>query len=80
MIQVTFSLLTLELKKILFQVQHTWSCEYDVNHLLYVSLEHKSSHTQHSYICRNRQQYIVWVKIIIFILGQKSLDIKIMFH
>ncbi len=31
-----------------------------------VTLEHKSSHKQHSYICSNSQQYIVWVKIIIF--------------
>ncbi len=31
-----------------------------------VTLEHKSSHKQHSYICSNRQQYIVWVKIIDF--------------
>ncbi len=38
----------------------------------------KSSHKQHSYICSNNQQYIVWVKIIIFLLCQKSLDIKIM--
>ncbi len=28
-----------------------------------MSLEHKSSHKQHSYICSNSQQYIVWVKI-----------------
>ncbi len=28
----------------------------------------------------NRPQYIVWVKIRIFLLWQKSLDIKIMFH
>ncbi len=34
----------------------------------YVSLEHKSSHKQHRYICSNNQQYIVWVKIIDFIL------------
>ncbi len=30
---------------------------------IYVTLEHKSSHKQHRYICRNSQQYIVWVKI-----------------
>ncbi len=40
----------------------------------YVSLEHKSSHKQHRYICSNRQQYIVWVKIIHFLLCQKSLE------
>ncbi len=39
-----------------------------------MTLEHKSSHKQHRYICS--QQYIVWVNIIC----QKSLDIKIMFH
>ncbi len=43
-------------------------------------LEHRRSHKQHRYICSNRQQYIVWLKIIIFLLWQKSLDIKIMFH
>ncbi len=32
----------------------------------YVSLEHRRSHKQHSYICSNSQQYIVWVKIIHF--------------
>ncbi len=31
-------------------------------------------------MCRNNQQYIVWVKIVIFISCQKSFDIKIMFH
>ncbi len=30
----------------------------------YVSLEHKSSHKQNSYICSNNQQYIVWLKMI----------------
>jgi len=33
---------------------------------IFVSLEHKRSHKQHSYICRNSQQYIVWLKIIHF--------------
>ncbi len=31
-----------------------------------MSLEHRCSHKQHRYICSNRQQYIVWVKIINF--------------
>ncbi len=48
--------------------------------MIFVSLEHKSSHKQHSYVYSNNQQCIVWLKIIIFILCQKSLDIKIMFH
>ncbi len=30
----------------------------------HVTLEHRSSHKQHRCICSNRQQYIVWVKII----------------
>ncbi len=38
-----------------------------------MSLEHKSSHKLHRYICSNSQQYIQWVKII-FILCQKSLS------
>ncbi len=38
-------------------------------------VEHRRSHKQHSYICSNRQQYIIWV----FLLCQKSLDIKIIF-
>ncbi len=32
----------------------------------FVSLEHRRSHKQHSYICSNSQQYTVWVKIIHF--------------
>ncbi len=31
-----------------------------------MTLQHKSSHKQHRYICSNSQQYIVWVKIINF--------------
>ncbi len=30
-------------------------------------------------VCSNSQKYIVWVKIIIFLLS-KIIDIKIMFH
>ncbi len=33
-----------------------------------MSLEHRRSHKQHGYICRNSQQYIVWVKIIIYFM------------
>ncbi len=33
---------------------------------LNVSLEQKTSHKQHRYICNNSQQYIVWVKMISF--------------
>ncbi len=40
-----------------------------------VSLEHKSSHNQHGDICSNSQQYIVWVKIIIFYLMPKIIRI-----
>ncbi len=43
--------------------------------LLYVTLEHKSSHKQHRYICSNRQQYIVWVKIIDFSFMSKIIRI-----
>ncbi len=42
---------------------------------LNVSLEHKISHKQHRYICRNRQQYIVWVKIIHFYFMPKIIRI-----
>ncbi len=41
----------------------------------YVSLEHKSSHKQHSYIYSNSQQYIVWVKIILFSFMPKIIRI-----
>ncbi len=34
--------------------------------ILYVTLEHKTSHKSLWYICRNSQKYIVWVKIIYF--------------
>ncbi len=37
-----------------------------------VSLEHKRSHKQHSYICSNSQQYIVWVKIVNFSYYDKN--------
>ncbi len=29
----------------------------------YVTLEHRRSHKQHSYVCSNNQQYIVWLNI-----------------
>ncbi len=32
--------------------------------ITYVTLDHKTSHKSHMYICSNSQQYIVWVKII----------------
>ncbi len=31
-----------------------------------MTLDHKSSHKQHRYICSNGQKYIVWVKVIDF--------------
>ncbi len=40
-----------------------------------VTLQHKSSHKQHSYICRNSQQYSVWVKIIHFYFMPKIIRI-----
>ncbi len=40
---------------------------------IYVTLDHKTSHKSHGYICRNSQKYIEWVKIIDFLLWQKSL-------
>ncbi len=41
----------------------------------FVTLEHKSSHKQHRYICSNRQQYIVWVNIIDFSFMPKIIRI-----
>ncbi len=41
----------------------------------YVSLEHKTSHKQHGYICRNSQQYIVWSKLSIFSFMPKLIRI-----
>ncbi len=46
----------------------------------YLILKRGDSHKQHRYICSNKQKYIVRLKIIIFLLCQKSLDIKIMLH
>ncbi len=46
-----------------------------MNKEIYMTLEHKSSHKQHSYICSNRQQYIVWVKIIHFYFMPKIIRI-----
>ncbi len=43
--------------------------------LLPVSLEHKTSHKQHRYICSNSQKYIVWVKIVHFSLMPKIIRI-----
>jgi len=41
-----------------------------INNFIYVcvSLEHRSSHKQHRYICCNSHQYIEWVKIIDFFM------------
>ncbi len=44
-----------------------------------VSLEHRSSLKQHSYICSYSQRYIVWLKVIHLYLMPK-IDIKIMLH
>ncbi len=41
----------------------------------YVTLEHKSSVESLGYICRNSQQYIVWVKIIDFYFMPKIISI-----
>ncbi len=41
-------------------------CLVDQKQSKYVSLEHRRSHKQHRYIYRNNQQYIVWLKIILF--------------
>ncbi len=38
-----------------------------------VTLEHKTIHKQHRYICSNSQQYIVWVKIIHFYFMTKRI-------
>ncbi len=40
--------------------------------ILYVTLEHKTSLKSLRCICSNNQKYIVWVKIMDFILCQKS--------
>ncbi len=46
---------------------------YGFIYLIYVTLDHKTSHKSLGYICSNNQKYIVCVKIIHFILCQKSL-------
>ncbi len=42
-----------------------------------LTLNHKSSHKQHRYICSNSQTYIVWVKIIDFSFMPKIIRILI---
>ncbi len=32
----------------------------------YVTLDHKTSHKLHGYMCSNSQQYTVWIKMIDF--------------
>ncbi len=44
-------------------------------HILYVTLEHKSSLKSLEYICSNSQKYIVWVKIIHFSFMPKIIRI-----
>ncbi len=43
--------------------------------MLYVSLDHKTSHKSHGYICSNTQQYLVWVKIVDFSFMPKIINI-----
>ncbi len=47
-----------------------------VDSLKNMTLDHKTSHKQHRYICSNSQKYIVWVKIIDFSCAKNHLDIK----
>ncbi len=37
----------------------------------FVTLDHKTSHKEHGYICSNSPKYIVWVKMIDFSLMPK---------
>ncbi len=41
--------------------------------IIYVTLDHKTSHKSLGFICSNSQQYIVWVKIIVFLFYAKNL-------
>ncbi len=41
----------------------------------YVTLDHKTSHKNHGFICSNSQKYIVWVKIIDFSFMPKIIRI-----
>ncbi len=43
--------------------QMLWIIKKHVYVYIYVTLEHKTSHKLHGYICSNSQQYTVWVKI-----------------
>ncbi len=36
-----------------------------------MTLDHKTSHKSHRYICSNSQQYIVWFKIVDFYFMEK---------
>ncbi len=48
-------------------------CNYIL--IIYVTLDHKTNHKSHRYICSNSQQYIVWVKIIDFSFMPKIIRI-----
>ncbi|XDV28083.1 hypothetical protein PO909_031478, partial [Leuciscus waleckii] len=48
---------------------------YCIHTLTYVTLDHKTSHKSHRYICGNSQQYIIWVKIIDFFFMPKIIRI-----
>ncbi len=54
----------LTLKDFFFQLMFT-----------YVTLDHKTSLKSHWYICSNSQQYIEWIKIIVFSFMPKIIRI-----
>ncbi len=61
------SCLDLSLTYYFFLFFHIVSSLLFISSLLsYVTLDHKTSLKSHRYICSNRQQYIVWVKMIHF--------------
>ncbi len=47
-----------------------WPPYYLIRKHVYVTLEHKTSLTSLGYIYNNSQKYIVWIKMIIFLLYQ----------
>ncbi len=49
--------------------------KWPVSVCIYIYVSHKSSHKQHSYICSNIQQYIVWLKMIHFYFMPKIIMI-----
>ncbi len=75
---VTFAFLYSASYKMLLWCQFVFRCAMiniacNEMYIIYVTLEYKTSLKSLGYISSNSQKYTAWVKICIFLLGQKSL-------